>query len=105
MVILRKEQNDDGSRSLSAELNNNGDLVIEGLDYGKGVMRILGCNEYEWVWTIKAKDVVMFSQIMGIEADVLQILTDHFKAEKAADLHAFMSENQIPFESWSRTGD
>ena len=105
MVVLREQRTAADSRFLYAKLNDSGDLVFEGQDIGQGVQEVLGCFEYEWAWTIKACDIALFIQALGAEGDILQLLTAHFKDEKAADLHGFMTEHQIPFESWSRAGD
>ncbi len=105
MVILREQQSAGDSRFLCAKLNDSGDLVFEGQDMGTGVQKVLGCSEYEWVWTIKAADMTLLKKALGVEGDVLQVVAEHFKGDKAADLHGFMTEHQIPFESWSRTGD
>jgi len=51
-VVLRDVKDSDGSRLLEATLTSEGDLVIEGWDFGAGVERIFGVREYEWVWTI-----------------------------------------------------
>ena len=105
MVVLREQQTAGDSRFLSAKLNDSGDLVFEGQDMGTGVQEVLGCSEYEWAWTVKASDITLFNQALDVKGEILQVLAEHFKGDKAADLHGFMTEHQIPFESWGRTGD
>lgn len=105
MVVLRDQRMAGDTRFLYATLNKSGDLVIVGQDMGKGVQEIFGCLEYEWAWTVKVGDIALLTEALGVEGDILQVLAAHFKGDKAADLHGFMTTHQIPFESWSRTGD
>ena len=72
---------------------------------GKGVQETLGDFEYEWYWTVNAKDIQPFETAIGGDGDILQQLEALFKDEKAAGIVSFMQNNNIPFESWSRTGD
>ncbi|MFK8012341.1 MAG: hypothetical protein AB8B80_09890 [Marinicellaceae bacterium] len=103
-VVLRNENNNEDSRYLSAQINSNGELVFHGQDIGSGVEKIFGFVEYEWSWTIKKQDITQFENVMGGGNILLQV-EKHFSGEKAADLFDFLKKNEIPFESWSRTGD
>jgi hypothetical protein len=104
-IILRQEGSKNDSRYLSAELKNNGDLVFEGQDIGNGVKAIFGMSEYEWYWTVKATDIETLQNALGSQGPILELLKQNFSNEKAADLYAFLNNNNIPFESWSRMGD
>lgn len=105
-VILRDVKDDDGSRYLAAERKPGGDIVIEGQDLGPGVERFTGCYEYEWSWTIRAADVSRLAVALGgANEQVLELLSDKFSAEKASGLRAFLTENEVAHEVWSRMGD
>jgi hypothetical protein len=104
-VILRKINDSDGSRLLEASLNSNGDVIIEGRDYGAGVERIFGFREYEWSWTIPAASVPALLQALEATSDVLSAISRRFSGDNAVDLGPFLEANGISAERWSRIGD
>lgn len=104
-VVLRQSRDEDGSRYLAATLDGAGDLRIEGQDLGDGVERIFGMREYEWVWTVRAADLPALRAALDGRADLLAALQHRFSGEQAAGLKAFLDENEVPHESWSRVGD
>ena len=104
-VILRDERSDTDIRYLSAEINQDGDLVFEGQDLGKGVEGVFGCSEYEWWWSVKAEDISLFEKAMGCTGKLLKNIELKFSNENAANLYEFMQANEIPFETSSRIGD
>ncbi len=106
IIVLRTENSIEDNRFLSVELKNNGDLVIHGIDSGSGVKKIFDFYEYEWYWTIKQSDVHLIHEVLGNpDSDTLSVMKENFSDDNAANLHQFLTENSIPFESWSRTGD
>ena len=106
MVTLRDVKDALGTRQLWATLES-GDVVIQGVDRGKGVSQVFGdgVTEYEWAWTIRAAHVPALLQALGGGTDVLASLQRRFDGDRSSELGAFLSERGIPFESWSRTGD
>jgi len=104
-VVLRDVKDPDGSRLLEATLTSEGDLVIEGWDFGAGVERIFGVREYEWVWTIHAASVGALLHALQATGDVLSALKDRFSAENASELGAFLESHGIATDRWSRLGD
>lgn len=104
-IILREQRSTNDLRYLSAELDDNGDLLFTGQDLGDGVKEAFGYLEYEWYWTVKAEDIPVFKAAIGEEGDILDLLEEFFSNEKAAGLYQFMRDHNIPFESWSRIGD
>lgn len=104
-VILRNTQDEGGSRYLSAEIRDNGDLVIQGRDTGPEVERFFGSTEYEWTWTIRANHLSTLIQALGgkpRESEILPLLKAQFSEPHAAELQGFLEQHQIPFEFWSR---
>lgn len=104
-VILRDERQGTDTRLLEASLTSNGDVLIEGRDWGDGVEQIFGEREYEWKWTIAAADVPALLNAIGTAGDVLAILQAQFGGEKAGGLAAFLQEHAIPIRAWSRLAD
>lgn len=104
-VILREERCLSDYRYLGVEINKNGDLVFEGQDIGSMVETAFGHTEYEWNWTIKVQDIPKFQDAIGEDGNILEVLKKNFSDEKAAGISLFMTENHIPFTSWSRIGD
>ena len=104
-VVLRDVKDPDGSRLLEATLTSEGDLVIEGWDFGAGVERIFGVREYEWVWTIPAASVGPLLHALQATGDVLSALKDRFSAENASELGVFLESHGIATDRWSRLGD
>ena len=104
-VVLRDVEDDQGTQHLEAKVKGKGDLVIEGQDLGAGVQRTLGFDEYEWVWTIRARDVPSLSAALGTPSDLLAALRERFSGDRAAELGSFLESNDIPYERWSRMGD
>ena len=104
-VVLRDVSDAEGTRHLQAKLTREGDLVIEGQDLGAGVRRALGVYEYEWVWTIGARDVPSLLAALGTTSDVLSALRERFSDDLSADLGSFLKSHDIPYKTWSRMGD
>ncbi len=104
-VILRNVNDSDGSRLLEASINRNGEVVIEGRDYGDGVERIFGVREYEWIWTIPAAEVPVLLRALDASGDVLSAISHRFSGERAADIGPFLEANGVATERWSRLGD
>lgn len=105
LVVLRDVRSANDYRFLSAEIKDDGDLLFQGQDIGEGVKAVFGYVEYEWAWTIKAKDVTLLIKAMGKDGNILELLHQNFSDENAANLYQFMESNGVPFESWSRVGD
>jgi hypothetical protein len=103
-VTLRETQDADGIRRLTALLVE-GDLEIQGWDYGPGVERIFGYREYEWVRTIKASDVPRLREALGNPPDLTEALRRKFNGKTADELQTFLDSKGIPYDSWTRIGD
>ena len=108
-VTLRKERTPTDTRSLWAELSENGDLTIEGQDLGKEVEAFWGAGntEYEWTITIRAADIPKLAKLLSAAAgdDLLKVLGDRFAEDEKFASKSFLEKNGIPLEFWSRVGD
>ena len=104
-VVLRHIRGVRDIRELHATLTAEGDLIIDGQDLGDGVEEIFGYREYEWRWTIRARDLPILVAALGGDADLLLALGRRFSDERAADLLGFLESHEIPYEVWSRLGD
>lgn len=105
IVTLRDEKSPRDRRSLTAEIDPQGDLIFKGLDAGESVVKIFGYSEYEWVWTVKANDLPLLQKALGGSAGLLRAIAARFSGERAADVVSFLIENDIPYQPWSRMGD
>ena len=104
-VVLREIEDADGSRHLEASLTPNGDVIIQGRDYGDGVERIFGVREYEWAWTIRAACVPALLRALEATDDVLSAISAQFSGANAGGLSSFLAANGIATERWARHGD
>ena len=103
-IVLKKERNQSGSSFLDAEIKGNGDLVFDGQDLGRSGEG-LAFFEYEYAWTEKADDLKAFKNAIGGKGNILKLLKKNFSNEKAGGIQEFMTNNNIPFESWARFED
>ena len=105
MITLRDSREGGEIRSLTATLNRDGSLAIDGMDYGDTVERFFGEREYEWHWRVGPEGVTRLCAALGVEDDLLTALGSRFSGEGAADLQSFLDQHDIAYEAWSRTGD
>lgn len=104
-VILRRVEDADGSRLLEASITVEGDVLIQGYDFGDGVERVFGVREYEWAWTIPAATIPALLRALGTTDPVLIALKERFSGDNSALLGPFLDANGIPTDRWSRLGD
>lgn len=104
-VVLRDSEDAEGTRLLEAFLSSDGDILIQGRDYGDGVEKVLGVREYEWAWTIPAGQVPALLRALEADDDVLSALQRRFSGNDAAHLGQFLDAHGIATEKWSRLGD
>jgi hypothetical protein len=106
---LRYQRDADGVRRLDVILRDDGSLVIDGQDLGRGVESFWGegLTEYEWTRTIEKEHVPQLVAALGggPGADVLALIEESFAGDKAAGLEQLLEQAAIPFKSWSRVGD
>jgi hypothetical protein len=105
VVILRNERTPKDSRYLDATFSSEGDIVIHGIDWGAEVARIWGDSEYEWFWTIRAKELPALKTALQVENNLLGVFKMNFSDENAANLSSFLDQHGINYEFWSRMGE
>ncbi|MEU5879880.1 hypothetical protein [Spirillospora sp. NPDC047279] len=102
-------RDENGTRHLSARLTDDGDLVIEGHDLGRGVESFgPGLREYEWVWTVRAEHVPKLAEVLeaGPGEAILAVLQRTCSGDDASRLSALLGRGKpVPAERWSRLGD
>ena len=106
-VLLRDTQDEAGSRQLSARLRGDGTLLIEGHDLGPGVAAFFGPGkiEYEWAISIAPPAVEKLMRALASKDHVLNALEDRFSGDASAELQAFLDNNGVHYEFWSRAGE
>lgn len=104
-VRLRDEKNELGRRTFEARLEENGDLVFDGWDFGQGVEDFMGCREYEWLWTVRAADIPMIGKALNSDQPLLDAIAARFAEQRSDEIFGFLKEHNIPFESWSWRGN
>ncbi|MEO8702437.1 MAG: hypothetical protein ABI867_20505 [Kofleriaceae bacterium] len=108
-VILRDHRTATDSRHLTATLEPDGALRIEGHDLGDGVEQALGAGirEYEWKTEVSAADIPRLVRALDPTRDDANIL-DAIRATCVADpakLEATIRSAGITPTFWSRMGD
>ena len=91
IVLVDEKIGEDGRRLLTAEVTDEGDLVIAGCDSGEIVKKFWGDFDYEYWVTVKARDVPMV---------LLRLLKE--KRRNDVDFRAWLAHHPIPseFQSW-----
>jgi len=97
-VTLRDEHIGNDSRYLTATRKDNGDLLLEGQDLGPGTSSVSGDGEYEWVRTIRAKDIPRLLALLDAPADahIISVLAQHWTGGNSYELERRIRESDIP---------
>jgi hypothetical protein len=105
-VTLRDEHNGEDHRHLSASLDSNGNLVIEGHDLGPGTAMISSDGEYEWTTTVAAGDIGRLLELLGAarDANILDVLVASYTGRGSYELETIIRESDIEVERWSWSG-
>ena len=100
VVTLRDEIDGPDRRHLSAHVDQEGNLHIDGQDLGPKTAIVSSDGEYEWFETIKKTDLPRLIGLLGGEAnaDILDVLEENWTGQRAADLEALLRESDIEVE-------
>jgi hypothetical protein len=107
-MILYESRDKDIRIIITARINPNGDLVVDGHDLGPRVKRLQGDYDYEYAFTIKAKDkgtMMRYLQNQGKQVysdqELLQWLKENYGHNHGfSELMNFCKEIDVPFESF-----
>ncbi len=103
-VVLEDETSNGTTTYRALSLEENGDVVLSGHDYGAGVEAFWGTghDEYEFERRIGNESVGLLRGVLDIDDDdLLRALSNHTSAE----IEAVLEANEIPSDLWSRVGN
>lgn len=80
----------DEHHTLSVEINDNSDLVLEGYDCGQSVKDFFGDFDYEYWLTVKSENV---------HEVLLQLIKDRFKSD--SEFKHWLEEKDIKYDFFS----
>jgi hypothetical protein len=107
-LTLEHRDDDQGLYRRTLTLRDDGSLLLEGHDLGRGVSDIFGCSEYEFVRTIAPDQVGWLRRALGLDEgdDLGSVLADRFAGRGGSSaFEQYLNEQQIASEFWSRIGD
>jgi hypothetical protein len=107
-VVLRDTRDDRGTRHLAASWAEDGGVLIEGHDLGRGVEAFgPGFSEYEWGWIIRPDAVAAALAALGGQAgdDLLQLLRTWSIDHGGKDPGSHLKDSGVPVGFWSHVGD
>ena len=105
-VVLRDEQTSRDRRVLTAYLDVDGSLILEGQDLGPGTSLVSSDGEYEWWRTIRAEHLDRLVALLGGETgdiDLLDLLETRWSGVASYELESLIAESGIPnkLDVWS----
>jgi hypothetical protein len=100
IIRLRAERDGRGRRNLSAYLDAEGNLHIDGQDIGPQTALVSADGEYEWFETVQATHVPQLVELLGGEAgdDVLDLLERRYRDAGSYELERLLRDGDIPVE-------
>ncbi|HYO43598.1 MAG TPA: hypothetical protein VES19_10415 [Candidatus Limnocylindrales bacterium] len=107
-VVLRDQEDRDGTRYLDATIDKNGRLVFEGQDVGAGVEHAFGegYREYEWRWTVNADDIpAAIEALGGAPGEPPLAVAVRWIEQHGTDPGSALKAARVRTEFWSRLGD
>lgn len=104
-LSLREEHDGPDSRYLSARLNYDGSLLIEGQDLGRKTALASSDGEYEWAWTILPEHIPQLLALLDAPANakILEVLAIHWTGEQSHELERLIRD-YIPSNIWTWGG-
>jgi len=103
--LLEEKRADGSSLFMWAYLDTGGCLHIDGQDFGPVTKFISGDGEYEYFYTVAAKDIPALVKVLGGEEkdNVLDILETKWTGNKSYKLGELLRECPIPekLSTWS----
>lgn len=107
-MILYQSKGDHISITITARINPNSDLVVEGVDIGQKVKELKQSSDYEYALTIRAKDKATLMTYLQnqdnkviSDADFLSWLKENYGHNQGfSEFMNFCKEIEVPFESF-----
>ncbi len=94
-IVLQNMRDERGQRYLTAYVDAEGDLRIDGHDMGSGTAMVSGDGEYEW-WSVYSADDLpaIVALLDGNPSDnVLDLLESRWTGERAGELERRLSDS------------
>jgi hypothetical protein len=105
---MRKVTLRDGAdhRYLSASLEPDGALVIEGQDFGSKTASVSSDGEYEWTRTILREHIPQLLALLDAptDANILDVLEQHWTGRASDELERRIRESDVPSKMWTWGG-
>jgi hypothetical protein len=99
-VTLHDERSGSDRRHLTAYLDEEGNLHIDGQDLGPGTAPVSNDGEYEWLEKVSADDLPRLLVLLGAPPDalMLDVLEQRWTGIKSYDLERLIRESDIKVE-------
>lgn len=93
-----------GKRSVWLRLTSEGNLILEGSDYGEAVNSFWGSTEYEWGWCLPPERLDLLLKSLGIAEvdppDLLETIATALNALERTKIQEKFKEAGAEFWSW-----
>jgi hypothetical protein len=90
-----------GKRSVWLRLTSEGNLILEGSDYGDAVNDFWGSTEYEWGWCLPPERLDFLLKSLGLAAaDLLETIATALNALERTKIQEKFKEAGAEFWSW-----
>lgn len=95
-VSLRLIRDGDDFSHLHAEVEPNGDLVLDAFDAGP-IAQLMGKDEYEYTYTIAAEHLPALRRVLGIDpdADLLTALTKQWAGRASFEMEKLIRDPSV----------
>jgi hypothetical protein len=109
-LTLEHRDDDQGLWRRTLTLREDGSLVLEGHDLGRGVSEVFGevVDEYEFTRTVAADQVDQLRRALGVSGDDDLRVTLEERFARPGGSHAFelfLTDHGIRSEFWNRIGN
>jgi hypothetical protein len=85
-------------QNLWAYLDGDGNLHVDGQDFGPQTAMVAHDGEYEFFYTVQAADIPALLRALGAhaDADVLRVLEASYAGDQARDLERVLRSGVVP---------
>lgn len=100
-LVIKNNNKNNLEEHLIGTINELGDINLEGQDLGRNIFGEF--SEYEYFYTIKAKDIPKLLEKLGDELDPLIAIKNYFN--KNTSFKKFLDDNNIEYKFYNHIGD